>query len=290
MTALGIVVDGVLLGSVYALVALGFSLVWGVLNVLNLAHGAFIMLGAYATLWLWRMGLDPFMSIPLVMLLLFAFGWLVQRTILNRLLNAPLSLTVSVTFGLDTLLVGLAIMLFTADNRSIDVPGYLSGKLDLMQGLAVPHVRLAVLGVSALLAVLLWAFMVGTRTGQAIRATRLDRQAARLMGVKVERVYALAMGISGAVAGAAGALIGITFYLSPTVGQLYLVKTLVATTMGGLGSVASAMAGGIFLGLLESAGSTLVGATYTDLIGFALVLLMLLVRPSGLFGKEFYEV
>lgn len=287
---LTVLLTGLLVGGIYALVVIPFSLVWGVLNVINLAHGAFIMLGAYVTFFAWQGGLDPFLTVPVAMVAMFILGWLVQRYIINLVLRAPLFATVVLTFGINMVMVGLAMRFFSADNRSVQAPAYVGGAISFHGVPIVPFQRLAVALVAIVLTAATWWFVAKTRTGMAIRATRFDLPAARLVGVRVDAIYALTFAIAAALAGGAGSLIAITFAVQPFMGDAYLLKSFVIATLGGLGSITGALIGAFTMGLIETVVITAVGATYTNLLGLALVLVILLVRPLGLLGKEFYEI
>jgi len=173
------VIDGLLLGGVYAAVGVGFALVWGIMNIINLAHGAMIMLGAYVTFWLFKLaGVDPFASIPVAMAMLFILGWLIQRYLINYVVRAPMLITFLMTFGLELLIVDLSLNFFSADNRSVQT-FYSGARLDL-GGLAIPLVHLYTLMVALVLVTLLQLFLVRTRIGNAIQATSMDLDAARL--------------------------------------------------------------------------------------------------------------
>jgi branched-chain amino acid transport system permease protein len=285
---LQIVFDALLLIGVYAIGALGVALIWGVLNLLNLAHGSFIMLGAYTTFLLWRLGLDPLVALVPTMLVMFAFGWGLQRYVLDFMVKGPPSLSIALTFGINLVLMGAALRLFTAQYRSIVVPAYLQGSVEIA-GAKLTAARIAACLIALVLTTGLWWFMDRTETGHAIRATRLDLDAARLVGVDVRHVYDLTTAISAALAGAAGGLIAMVYSVSPQMADPYLLQIFIVTVLGGLGSMIGPLVGAATLAIVNSAVANLWGATYSTFIGAALVLLILIVRPAGLLGRRFYE-
>src|SRR5215467_5419387 len=231
-----IAVNALLLSGILALVALGFSLVWGIMNIVNLSHGAFIVLGAYLAYGLHEaLRLDPFLSIPIAMAALFALGYLVQRSLINQIIRAPLLATFLLTFGLEILIVNLLNFFFKADTRSVTLS--YGGKGFGIGAVRVPYIRLGALGVSLLLVLALGAFLSRSRAGRAIRATGMDIDAARLTGVKVGTIYAVTFGIGAALAGAAGALLSMVVPFDPNLGGPYTERAFVICVLGGLGNV-----------------------------------------------------
>jgi branched-chain amino acid transport system permease protein len=277
------VVSGVLMGALYAMIGIGLTIVFGVMRIINLAHGEMVMLGMFAAFWsqkLW--GFDPFLSILLWAPVMFVLGVLVYRFLLRAIIPGGELNTLLYTAGLSLLAANLALMAWTGDYRTIS----LSYTLEPMRplGIAVPAALAIGFGVAVVITVALWLFLGRTDAGRAIRATSQNREAAVLMGIDVERVSALAFGLGTALAGAAGVLLAPSLYLYPTVGELVIVKSFVIVVLGGLGSVPGAIAGGILLGLVESLGAVYVSTTYKDGLGYVIFLLVLLYRPSGLFG------
>lgn len=284
---LQIVVNGLLLGGIYTCIALGFSLVWGVMNIINLAHGAFIMLGAYATFWLFHLfNLDPFVSLPLSMVLLLGLGYLVQRSVINLVIRAPLFMTLILTFGIDIFLMNVAIVAFTADWRSV-VPSYAGAGFQLGP-IIVPYIRLGIFALALSLTGLLFLFLNKTRTGMAIKATALDREAAQLVGIRIGHIYSLTFAVGTAMAAAGGSLLAMTQAISPAMGEPLTLKSFAICILGGLGSPAGAMVGGFVLGIVETVGGALLGPSYQDLISYAILFVILLFRPEGLFGRRFF--
>ena len=281
-------VYGLLQGGLLGLVAVGFSLVWGVMNVVNLAHGAFVLAGAYVAFELnaW-LGLDPFLAMLPAAVLLFAAGYLVQRYLVNLVVNAPVFITLLLTFGLQLLVVNGMIILFTANYRSIRT-GYAQAALTLPGDIRIPLGRL----VAALLAVgvtLALRYVIRRTTiGQSILATGMDRGAARLMGIKAAHVYAVTFGLAAALAAAAGAAVGAVGTFSPADAGRFTLFSFVAAVLGGLGNMSGALYGGLLLGLVEAWGGQLLPGTLVNAVAFAVLVVVLAVRPQGLAGRSFY--
>ena len=279
---------GLLQGCMFGLVAVGFSLVWGVMHVVNLAHGAFVLLGAYLA---WQLnaafGLDPFLGMVPAGLALFAFGYLLQRGLINLVVNAPIFITLLLTFGLELLLVNGLILGFTADYRSI--PTTYAGKSMVLPGdVRIPFGRLfaAMLAVSVTLG--LFYVIRRTRVGLAILATGMDRGAARLMGIGARHTYALTFAIAAALAGAAGAAVGAVSTFSPADAGRFTLFSFVAAVLGGLGNTSGALFGGLLLGVVEAWGGQLLPGTWINAMAFGVLVVVLAVRPQGLAGKAFY--
>lgn len=273
-----ILVDGVLLGGLYGLMALGMALVWGVLNIVNLAHGAFIMLGGYVVYFLFTAGLDPLAALPLAMLALFLFGYAIQRGLLNLIVRSALLNTLLFTFGLDVVLTYLAQLLFTADFRTIN-PAY-AGANFTIAAVTIPVGRLIAFAIAVFLALLLYLLLNRSRLGRAIRATAQNLDAARLYGVDPARIYAITFGIGAALAGAAGGLYGMVAQITPYIGATLTAKSFVIAIIGGLYNPLSIIAGGVVIGLAEAATALYLGPTYTDVVSFGLLVLILVLRPA----------
>jgi len=287
MLLLQLAINGVLVGALYTCVALGFSIIWGVMNLINLAHGTMIMAGAYLTFLLYTtLGLDPFLSIPLSAAALFVVGYGLQQYVINLVLRGSPFLTLILTFGFDILFINLLLALFTADTRSVTTA--YSG-LGLASGsLIVPYIRIGVCVVALVLTYLLHVFLTRTRVGNAIRATSFDREAAQLVGVETSRVFSLTFAIGAAMAGATGALVATTYSFSPVLGATFTMKAFVIVILGGLGSVPGAILGGFTLGIAEHVSTLVVGPGLQEGIGFVVLLVVLVLRPAGLLGKQFY--
>jgi branched-chain amino acid transport system permease protein len=276
-------VSGLLTGSLYAMIGVGLTIVFGVMRIINLAHGEAVMLGMFGAYWaqqLW--GVDPFLSLLLWAPLLFAAGVLVYRFLLRPILPGGELNTLLYTAGLSLLVANVALIAWTGDYRTISLP---YAQLPLRPfGISVPiPVAIAFL-LAALLTGALWFFLARTDLGRAVRATSQNAEAAILMGVDVQRVAMVTFGLGTALAGAAGVLLAPSLYLYPTVGEILIVKCFVVVVLGGLGSVPGAIAGGLLLGVVESFGAVYASMAWKDGIGFLIFLLVLLYRPAGLFG------
>lgn len=287
MASLQLLVNVLMLAGLYAIIGVGFSLVYGVMNVLNVAHGAFIMIGAYVTFTLFTLlGIDPFLSIPVSMLVLFGLGFGVQKYLLNRIVQTGVFLSFIFTFGLDRFLINGALLVWGGKFRTTR-PSY-AGESFVFQDLAVPYTRLAVLVVAILLIVLLFLLMSKTRLGMAIKATALQNEGAQLMGIDIKLVYAMTFAISAALAGAAGSLLGTILAFSPFVGQSIGLKAFAVAVIGGLGSMTGALFGALLLAAAEVMGILLFGGSWSEAITFIILLLALIFRPRGLLGKEYF--
>ena len=277
-------VNGILTGGILALVALGFSLVWGIMNIINLAHGAFIMLGAYITYQLFTsIHLEPLLSVPIAFVALFVFGYLIQRYIINFVVRAPVLTTFLLTFGLSLLLVNVILLVWSGDTRSV-TPWY-AGESLALGGVTVPLVKLVTLAIALVITGLAQAWLVGTKTGRAVRATSMDVGAAQLAGVQVAQIYAIVFGLGAGLAGAAGSLISVSYAFSPSSADSFLIKGFICCVLGGLGSVQGALVGGIVYGLVEVFASQYIGTGYADAVALIVLLLVLIFRPTGIIGK-----
>jgi branched-chain amino acid transport system permease protein len=279
-----ILVNGILLGGLYGLMALGMGLVWGVLNIVNLAHGALIMLGGYAVYFLYtKAGIDPFLSLPIAMAALFLFGYLLQRLLLNLIVRSAQLNTLLITFGLDVVLVYLAQLLFSADFRTINPP--YAGSNIAIAGVVVPYAQLAAFLVALFLAGILYLALARTRTGRAIRATAQNLVAARLYGVNPRRIYALTFGTGAALAGAAGGLYGVVSQVTPYIGVTLTAKSFVIAILGGLDKPIGVILGGLLLGIAEAMTALYLDPTFTDIISFGLLVVVLVAKPAQILGR-----
>ena len=279
-----ILVNGLLLGGIYTVMALGLALVWGVLNIVNLAHGAFIMLGAYIAWHLYTLlGIDPFLGLPITALVMFGVGYATQRGILNLVVRGPMFNTLLITFGLEVVLMNLAQASFSADFRTIN-PSYAGNSIPIGP-ITLPLVRVMAFAVAVVLTTGMWLFLLRTRLGRAIRATAQNLVAARLYGVAPRHLYAVTTGIGVALAGAAGALYGTVSQISPYIGAPLTAKCFAIAIIGGLDNPFGVLVGGLVLGVLEAVTMYRFGATYADLVSFGVIIPVLIFRPGGLLGK-----
>jgi branched-chain amino acid transport system permease protein len=277
-------VSGVLIGGVYALVALGLTLIFGVLRIINFAHGALMMLGMYATFFLHALaGLDPYASVLVVGPAFFLFGLLLERGVIEPNLGAPESNQLLLTLGVALFLENAALAAFSADPRSVQLP-YL-GRGVLVGDAVVNVPRLIAFLASVALAVALWLVLKHTDTGKAIRAAAEEREGAALVGIHIRRLYGIAFGLGTAVVAVAGSLVTPFLYVAPDVGDVFNILAFVIVVLGGMGSFVGALLGGFLVGLAESLGAALLPGSLKQLPIFALFVLVLLFRPSGLFGR-----
>jgi branched-chain amino acid transport system permease protein len=287
VTLLQVVANGILLGGLYACMAIGFSVIWGVMNIINLAHGSMVVLGAYLTYVLTtQFGIDPFLTLPVSAVALFVLGYVLQRYLINRVVQASVFLTLILTFGLDMVLTNAHVAVFTSDVRSLN-PSYAGSGLSLGE-IHLPYTRLAVFVIAVALTLALALFMKRSKTGSAIKATSFDVEAAQLAGVNTPRIYAITFGIGAMMAGVAGSLVAVVFTFSPASGAAFTTKAFVVVVLGGLGSVPGAIVGGVLLGVTENVTSLVLDPGYRNAVGFLLVLVVLVWLKRGIVGKRFY--
>jgi len=281
-----LVILGLLSGGVYVAVGVGFGLVWGVLNIVNLAHGALVIVGGYITWKLFTgLGLDPFLTLPLDALLLFALGYGLQRGVINRIIRAPLLFTFLLTFGVNLVIVNILLLIFGPDFRSVS-PSY-SGQGFEFGSIVIPYVRLMSLAAAILLAAGLAFLLNRTRIGLAINAIASDRDAAQLVGIDLRHAYAVTYGLGAACAGVAGGLIALIQAITPTAGEPYTLQAFVVVILGGLGRVSATVVGGLAFGLVEAFAQSIPGSgsVFANAIAFGLMVLVLVTRPQGLMGR-----
>lgn len=276
------------MGGIYASFAVGFSLIFGVLRIVNIIHGEFIMLGAFTTYWLYNIfGIDPFLSIPASFTILFVLGFLLQRFVINRIIEEAEIMSLLLTFGLALIISNFALIAWSGDYRLVN-PVY-AGSNFSMAFITVPYVRLATF-IFAIVAVTgLYLFLQHTDTGRAIRATSQNKDGARLQGVRPAIIYASTFGLGAAITGVAGSLLSMTFSVFPAMGGDYLLFSFFIVVVGGLGYIPGALAGGLLLGVLQSLVTNYLSAGLTYLLVFIVLYVMLIIRPSGIFGKGLVE-
>ena len=275
-----VLVNGLMLGLTYVLIASGFSLIYGIMRLLNFAHGEFYMLGAFATYLLCEhLGIHYFAAMALSMVLVGFLGVLVYHFFF-RPFREEHDPSLVIALGIAMLIGGLALIVFGEKDKSV-APVF-SGVIQVW-GATLSKERVAVILVAIILMAALTLYIKFSKTGQAMRAVAQDREAAALQGIGVDSTFTLCMGISSALAGAAGALLAPLFYVNPFLGMHAVLKALVVVVIGGLGSIPGAIAGGLLLGFVESFGNTFFG-DITEILGFIIVMIVLLFRPQGLFG------
>lgn len=281
------IISGIFLGGLYTISALGFSLVWGVLGIVNLAQGAFITFGAYfAFVVFTRLGLDPFLALPLGMIVFFILAFLTQKFILNRVFREGLTMSLIVTFGLGLVITYTLQLIFKADFRGL-VLSYSGQSLKLAE-IIFPYTRVAILVVAIIFVVGLQLFLSKTKPGLAIQATALNKEAAQLVGMNTPRIYAITFGIGGAITGAAGMLASVIYSVSPYMGDPFITRAFAVTVLAGMGSIGGTLVAGIILGLAESLGVLIMGPGFQEAIASGMVVLILLLRPTGFFGREYF--
>jgi branched-chain amino acid transport system permease protein len=282
------IVSGVLVGGMYGLVALGLALAFGVLKVLNVAHGELLMLGGYASFFAFTVwGLDPFVSLPLVFVVMFGFGVLLYLTLFRFVTRTEIHTRIKnsllISFGLVLVLQALAVRFFTADERTISTDYSLEALT--IGPVRVPVVRLAGLVVAVVAALALEWLVSRTRFGRALRATSEDWTRAALTGIDVRRVYLVAFAISAALAGIAGSMVSLGYSVSPSIGLGWTLKALIVVVLAGLGSMRGIVVAGVFLGLVEGLASVWLGGQYREVAALVLFLVILSFRPYGFFGR-----
>ncbi len=278
------IISGLLMGFVYALIAVGLSLIFGLMEIVNFAHGEFLMLSMYAAFWLWSLfGLDPLFALPISAALFFGLGIATHYGIIRHILHASMLVQICATFGLAIFLRSLAQFLWTPDPRTIIAP-LVEGRVEIMGiFLGLPQIVASLVCLAAF--ALLYLFITRTETGMALQATAQDRQAASLMGIPAERMYALGWGIGAACVSIAGVLL-VTFRpVNPEVGALYALLAYVAVALGGFGSIMGCLFAGLLIGQMEALAGWLIDPSYKYVTIFGLYLVVVFLRPQGLFGR-----
>jgi branched-chain amino acid transport system permease protein len=283
-------VYGLFVGALYGMAAVGLSLVFGVLKVLNVAHGALLMLGGYVSFTLFdSYGVDPFLAIPAVAVVLFAIGLGVHLGLFRWAMPLPeegrIKNSLLIAFGLTLILENLAIRIWTADERAITTD--YSGDGVTLEGVVFPYTRVSGLLVAVVVVLVLHALLTRTYLGRAIRATSEDWEAASLMGINVHRTYLIAFAVGAALAGIAGTLVSVGYTIAPSIGLSWTLKALVVVVLAGMGSILGSFAAGLLLGEAEAVSIYIFdSANYREVVGLVLFLIVLLLRPQGLFGRR----
>lgn len=279
------IVNGLLIGGVMALGALGFTLIFGVMGVLNLTHGAIVILGAYVSYFAWTiLGIDPFLSIPVTMAAGFTVGYMYQRSIIQSIISRDDLVVLLVTYGVALVVRNLLTIFITANSRSINPP--YSNEAIRFAGVIIPVARLGALLISVVVVGVVFLIVYRTRFGLAVRATAESSVNSRLCGINVERVYAVTFGLATAISAASGSLIGVIIPFSPSSELFWTLNAFVVVVLGGLGSLVGSLIGGLVLGLVNSFTTQFASSSYVQLVTFSILILVLLVRPQGLFGRK----
>ena len=278
-------INGLLIGGIYTLVASGLTLIYGVLHIINFAHGSLLMLGMFGVYYLlMKLGIDPYMSLLIMVPAMYLLGYLLYKLLIGRLSQGKDENILLITLGLSILIENLALMFFKGDTRTISV-SYSDTMVELGPTL-VSLPKIISFGAAMALCAALGLFIQRTDTGRAIRAVAKERVGARLVGIDVERVFAISFGIGLATLGAAACLLMPIFYVSPTTGHVFVIVAFTVVVLGGMGSFLGAVIGGLIVGLTESFGGLFLGESLGQ-IGISLIfILILLFRPSGLFGAK----
>jgi branched-chain amino acid transport system permease protein len=281
-----LLLDGLLIGAIFALAALGMALVWGVTGIINVAQGELVMLGGYAAYFLYKAGIHPLFGVPLAAALLYIFGWALYRIVIVRVVGQDLFISILATFGLSILLQQLANAFFGADVRTAE-SGF--GTLALLGGaITVSRIKLVAFGAAILTGFVLVLFLKNARMGQAIRATAQNARAARVMGVDTDRVYARTFAINAAICGASGALVAMTWIVHPYLGLPYTVRSFMIVIIAGLGNVQAVLASAVALGMAENFAGFIFGAEYQAAFIFALLVAILVFRRFWLARQRRY--
>jgi len=282
-TILQAVINGLLIGGIYALVSIGVTLIFGVVKIVNFAQGEFVMIGMYLSYYLsTQFGIDPVVSILFSMPILFVVGVLIQHYLIRRVLGLNDLPQIFLTFALSLLIINLSLMFFAANYRTIHT--WYSDEAFHFGGVYIPYAKLVSFVLAMVLSGVLWVFLKTTDLGKAMRAASQNRDVAQLMGINPNRVFAVALGIALALAGAAGSLLMPFYPAYPLVGQVFVLMAFVAVVLGTLGNVMGALVASLLMGVAESLGIQFIGADSGLIVVFVLLLATLALKPSGLAG------
>lgn len=283
-------INGILMGSIYGLTAVGLTMIFGVMKVINFAHGSILMVGMFAAYWFVILtGWNPYWAIPIVVPLMFGFGYYLQSLVIKPIFEAekdvrePITVII-VTTGIWYVLDNLALLLFGAEYRVVKTS--VTGKIFEFYDMYFLLPKIIGAGITVLCAIYLYWFLKHSKMGKAIRATSLDREAASLMGIKQSKIYNIAFGMGCACCGLAACVLVPFYYVYPTVGVPFDIKAFIIVVLGGLGSIPGAIIGGIIVGIIENVGAQFMASTWTELLLYGVFLFVLLVKPSGLFGMK----
>jgi len=277
------VVSGLLMGGVYSLAAIGLTLIFGVMKIINFAHGALMMLGMYVSYWVFTLlGIDPYLSIFISMPCLFVIGAILQRFLIDMIIDAPEQNQLLLTLGIALVLENLALILWSPDTRTLDV-SYVVKTLSL-GSVRISLSRLLAFLFALILSGCLYALLQKTDLGKAIRAISTEREGGELRGMNVKKLYYISFGLGAACVGGAGSIITPFFYISPHVGGAFLITSFVVVMLGGMGSFGGALIGGLIIGLAESIGAIFMPGSTKLVITFIIFIIVLLFRPTGILG------
>lgn len=282
---LQLVISGLLIGGVYALISIGLTLIFGVMRIVNFAHGEFVMLAMFITYWIVSLsGMSIFLALPITAAVMLFFGIAVYLLIIRRTMSAPSVVQIFATVGLGLLLSNSALLLWTADYRMLQTD--IGTKVVRFAGIQVSAPLLIAFCVAIVVALGLFAFLRFTPVGKAIRATVQDRRAAQLMGINIDRIFLLTFAAGSCIVGIAGALLAPIFPVFPTVGMSFGLICFVVVVLGGLGSMVGALLGGLLIGLVENLSGYFLDAGLKQATYFFVFILILMIRPNGFFGLK----
>jgi branched-chain amino acid transport system permease protein len=277
-------ISGLLMGGVYALAASGLTLIFGVMKIINFAHGALMMIGMYITYWSFvLLGIDPYLSILLSMPILFVIGVLIQRFLINYILDAPEHNQLLLTLGIALVIENLALIIWSPDTRTLDISYVV--KTFSLGFVKISFTKLMACIFSLIMIASLYLFLKKTDLGKAIRAVSVERDGAQLLGINVKRLYYIAFGLGSACVGGAGSVITPFYYISPHVGGAFLITAFVVVILGGMGSIGGALIGGLIIALSESLGALIMPGSLKLVLTFIIFIGVLLLKPSGIFGS-----
>jgi branched-chain amino acid transport system permease protein len=278
------IVDGLLMGSLYALIAIGLAMIWGIVEIINFAHGEFLMIASFLSYFLFiYLGIDPLISIPLAFLTTFGLGYLVQKGIINRILEAPFLAQIFATFALLLIIRNGFFVAFGPDIRSVTT-WYSEATIDLY-GIKISIVKLFATTIVIIATILLHLFLTRTYLGTAMRALSQDKTAAQLMGIDIKKVYAIAFGLGAGLAGIGGALLTSFYYVFPEMGVPFTLIAFISVVLGGFGNILGPAIGAVIIGVLQSIGALIMTPSMKDILVYIVFLAILLIKPTGIFSR-----
>lgn len=285
MLYLQALINGILMGGVYGVMALGLSLIFGVLNIINLAHGNLMVIGMYLSYLLFTLfGVDPYLSLIATAAFLFFIGFFIQRFILNPIVEAPEEMSVLITLGLGMIIQNVLLMIFGPDYFTVDTSYKLSSLM--LIGLSIDVAKIFTFVASLIITAIFFSFLQWTELGRAIRAASNNREAAMLMGINVKKIYCIAFAIGAATVATAGSCVSTFIPTSQGVGILFTMTSFVVVIIGGVGNYLGALAGGFLIGIVEEFGAVLLSGSMKQVVSFGLLIIILLFKPEGLLGRR----
>jgi branched-chain amino acid transport system permease protein len=283
MIFIQILINGLLLGGIYAIISIGLTLIFGVVRVINFAHGEFLMISMYISYFSHSiLGLNPYLSLLINVPLMFFIGMATDQAIIRPLRNAPPYMQIFATVGLSIVLINLTLFLFTGDYRAINMP--FAKRLIQVGSISFSYARLIIFSASIAASLLIYLFLRNTDVGKQIRAIAQDRTAAKLMGIKLNRIYMITFGIGSALVGLAGGLLTPIYYVFPFVGFYFVLTAFVVVVLGGMGNMMGAFLGGLIIGMVDALSGYYIEPSLKEVVYYIIFLLVLIFRPSGLLG------